>query len=248
MRVLATAFVIITFMGCDDERAGPTGQLAVRFAPELEAGLTACISTRLVADGGAGKVILDAPSFCTGDDPVALVVDCVPDVSYQFESTLLSVTDAAGLAVELEAGHACVTAPCIGFTLCAEDILTDLDAIETGVRLDNNDGYLDIAVNAELPSVPTNVCYQIEVSDRDGVIEWSEEACASEYGIANGSITYVGTCHSLATAHTVTITATETWPGAPPAGWANPCAAGCSQVVTCVEDADLLVTFNVGAP
>jgi hypothetical protein len=74
--------------------------------------------------------------------------------------------------------------------------------------------------------------------------------CSTQYGNgAGGEISYIAPCDASETAHTVTIWVDGLYTGTPAAPVAvdhqDPCPGGCTLDVTCVENADVFVEFNL---
>jgi len=119
----------------------------------------------------------------------------------------------------------------------------------------------------------TDTCYRVTVTngpDRTGDIVWQEDLCADQFGDGVGSLAYVGPCDAdVTTDNSVTLELLDLKSGTTPTPidddeYANPCgeiadwagdrttlASGedqygpCTQNRACVENADVLVEFNV---
>lgn len=113
----------------------------------------------------------------------------------------------------------------------------------------------------ELPGVG-RVCYDLAVENGDTETVWSkgdpgltsadgddDTVCSDQYGNgAGGDVTYIGTCDASAPDHTVRlwVDTLESTGGAALTDWVDPCPdTGCALEVTCVENADTLVEFDI---
>ncbi len=106
-----------------------------------------------------------------------------------------------------------------------------------------------------LPGI-TDACYDLSATNGLGDPIWTKpNVCANQYGDGEGAITYIGTCDAssvTAAATTVTLVLKSLYTGDPAVAvatteYANPCpsSAPCQQTVTCIENADVPVTFNI---
>ncbi len=105
----------------------------------------------------------------------------------------------------------------------------------------------------------SNVCYGVAVKNGLGLPVWSRGAatsnslCSSNFGNgAGGDISYVGPCDADEPGHTVFLTVETLYdtfanPLVEGTDWINPCPVGdpCDLSVTCNENADTPVTFNL---
>ncbi len=122
-------------------------------------------------------------------------------------------------------------------------------------------GFFDIAVNGAPPDGASAVCYAVRVSNGDGVVVWADPGiCSNEYGDGRGGgITYIGQCDDRAPEHVVTLWTTSVLDGdgnvlSDPPG---PCTegnregdpltwtGGCAREVTCIENTDVAVPFDL---
>jgi hypothetical protein len=140
-------------------------------------------------------------------------------------------------------------------------------ATETVVSFDfilwlrSRQGFVDIGVNGAPPDGASAVCYAVRVSNGDGLVVWADPAiCSNDYGDdEGGSITYVGFCDSRAPDNTLTLWVTSALgpDGNTLADPKGPCTdgaregdpltwtGGCAREVTCVENYDVPVLFDL---
>jgi len=96
----------------------------------------------------------------------------------------------------------------------------------------------------------SDACYDIAVKNGRGEQLWVQKGlCSSSYGAGGGDISYVGTCDASANPNTVSLVLSSLVDsaGRPITDANNPCPpdAPCAQTVTCVENADTQVEFNL---
>lgn len=148
--------------------------------------------------------------------------------------------------------------PCVIEFACVARTATDVTFSPVFMK-DPHEGFFDIDVRT--PRLP-DVCYALRVTSGDGsLILAQRDLCSSAYGDRHGSLSYVTTCDAAAPDNQLTLFMADVPSDAPdvPAGWVNPCpgttessdgaewTGGCTRTVRCVEDADTVVSFDLGA-
>lgn len=110
-----------------------------------------------------------------------------------------------------------------------------------------------IAVSTSALTLPgvSDVCYTLEVRNGAGEVLWTQpDVCSSRYGNGGGGdIAYVGPCDASESQNQVSLTLTGMTDTnrAAITDFTNPCPTGdaCKRTVTCVENADTAVDFNL---
>ena len=115
-------------------------------------------------------------------------------------------------------------------------------------------GRVSVAVAPlSLPDIE-EACYTLTVTNGPGGggdVVWTQaDVCSTQYGDGRGSISYVGPCDAdVTTKNTVILELTALEDGAGPVRFVNPCGAPdnapCELEVTCEENADVPVEFNL---
>jgi len=132
---------------------------------------------------------------------------------------------------------------------------------QLGVPVLDRLGFVEVVVHGAPPAGARAVCYAMRVMNGDGVVVWSKpEVCSDEYGDGEGGgIAYVGPCDAKAPANVVTLWSASAFgsDGAPLPDPSGPCAdghrvgepttwtGGCSEAVTCVQNADVTTSFDL---
>ena len=125
-----------------------------------------------------------------------------------------------------------------------------LGACASGEHGGPGDGTLSVGVAALTGAEVADACYDLTVTNGSGQTVWSQAGvCGSQYGNATG-ITYIGSCDAGDNDHTVTVELASLSTGTgviPASGYLNPCPVGqgCSKTVTCQENADVPVDFDL---
>ncbi len=117
---------------------------------------------------------------------------------------------------------------------------------------------VEVAIAALDLTGVTNACFTVSVHNgpptAGGELVWSEAGiCADDYGDGTGSISYIGPCDAdVPNDNVVSLVLQGLYDGTPPSPldaseFVNPCPAErpCQRSVTCRENADALVEFNV---
>lgn len=112
-------------------------------------------------------------------------------------------------------------------------------------------GTFSVGVQALTAAEITDACYNLTVTDGTGAVVWTEPGvCADQYGNGAAGITYVGPCDANNNDHTVTVelASLSNIDGLLAEGdYLNPCpvGSGCIRTVTCQENADVQVPFDL---
>lgn len=201
---------------------------------------------------------VEAGARCsTSEHDAVFESECTPGVTYSLRFDWLAAYSGGALDVDVaplgpsQDADATVT--------CVAGQTVDVDPFELTLVRNARQGFVDIGVNGLAPAPLDDVCYAMRVTngaDEPGVV-WAEQPiCASKYGTpSNGTVSFVGTCDAKEPETEVTLWVTDidsdaaianpcpapTGEGEDPATWSG----GCKLVVTCEENVDVLLQFNV---
>ncbi|MBS2024842.1 MAG: hypothetical protein JST92_20795, partial [Deltaproteobacteria bacterium] len=129
--------------------------------------------------------------------------------------------------------------------------LAVLSSTLAACNVQKGQGHVAVGVRSSSATAFGDVCYTLTETNSDGVTEWHQSICSSQYGDSRGSASYIGPCDALKNPNSlaVTLDALIDPAGNPidPATYTNPCPSGaaCTQTFACQQNADVSLQFNL---